>query len=147
MSGIDGIKIIRSKYKHIKPIVLTVLDNADVIFEALRNGAQSYVLKTDQPSEILNVLSVVRDGGAYLSPSVAVKVAIYFSNERELIKKKLETLTERESQVISLLKVGYRYQDIADEIFISLDTVRYHIKNIYQKLEVNSKIDAINLIR
>lgn len=147
MSGIEGIKIIREKYPKITPIVLTVMDNANVIFEALRSGASSYVLKTDAPNEIINILDIVNNGGAYMSPNVAIKVATYFANEEQLIRSKLEVLTQRETEIVSFLKLGHRYQDIADRMFISIDTVRYHIKNIYQKLEVNSKVEAINFLK
>ncbi|MCB0280479.1 MAG: response regulator transcription factor [Calditrichaeota bacterium] len=145
MSGIEGIEILHRKYPELIIIVLTVFNEDQKIFNALKSGAISYILKADAASNIQHILSVVFNGGAYMSPSIAFKVSEYFQNQ--VMIADLEELSERENEVIDLLISGKKYQEIGDELFLSIDTVRYHVKNVYKKLQVNSKFDVMKILR
>lgn len=139
MSGIDCVKILKDKAPEIDIIMLTVYSDSDYIFESLRAGAVGYLVKNIFPSKLLNSIKEVKSGGSPMSSSIARKVVSSFNSFR----KPAANLTKREKEVLDLLCQGKSYKVIADDLFISPDTVRYHLKNIYKKLQVNSKYEAV----
>ncbi len=142
VSGIEGLRKIREVNQQVKVLMLTVFDDNSNVFEALQNGANGYLLKKTPPAKLLEYIQDVAAGGAPMTSSVASQVLKMFSDLP--IKTKIEYhLSEREKQVLNLLVNGYSYKMIAGEMFISIDTVRSHIKKIYEKLQVNSKSEAV----
>jgi|AntRauTorckE5430_2_1112549.scaffolds.fasta_scaffold26349_1 DNA-binding NarL/FixJ family response regulator len=139
MSGIDCVKILKDIAPEIEIIMLTVHADNDYIFESLRAGAVGYLVKNIFPSKLLNSIKEVKNGGSPMSSSIARKVVSSFNSFR----KPAANLTKREKEVLDLLCQGKSYRVIADDLFISPDTVRYHLKNIYKKLQVNSKYEAV----
>ena len=141
MSGIDGIRTIKQKYPVIDFIVLTIYHDTHKIFEALRAGASGYLLKNTPLSEITEALMQARGGGAPMSPQIARKVINYFSPKNKPDPR--TTLTGKEREIVAGLVDGLSYKMIAERLSISVETVRFHIKNIYQKLHVHSKVEVI----
>ncbi|MFK7949800.1 MAG: response regulator [Saprospiraceae bacterium] len=139
MSGIDCVKILKDISPEIEMIMLTVHADEDSIFESLRAGAVGYLVKNIFPSKLLNSIKEVKNGGSPMSSSIARKVVSSFNSFRQ----PAANLTKRETEVLDLLCKGKSYKVIADDLYISPDTVRYHLKNIYKKLQVNSKYEAM----
>jgi DNA-binding NarL/FixJ family response regulator len=141
MSGIEGVRKLKSKYPSLIFIMLTVYEEDNKIFESMRAGAVGYLLKKSQLEKITEAIRDVYNGGAPMTPIIARKVLNYFSSSD--IKAKEYNLTPREIEILQQLVKGSRYKMIAQNLFISLDTVRSHIKSIYEKLQVNSKSEAV----
>lgn len=144
MSGIDGI----SKAKKIKPelniLMLTVYEDSNTVFKALCAGACGYLVKKTPPSRLLDAIKDAFEGGSPMSSLIARQVITVFQHEAELESGENEfDLTSREKEVLNLLAEGNNYQEIADRLFISVDTVRHHIRNIYRKLHVHSQSEAV----
>ena len=143
MSGIDGIRIIKDQHPDIDIIMLTVYHDSHKIFNSLCAGASGYLLKNTPLEEIKNSIETLHDGGAPMSPQIARKVIQYFQPGKKLLQKK-SPLTPKEKEIVVGLVDGLSYKMIADRMDISIETVRYHIKNIYQKLHVHSKAEVIS---
>jgi len=141
-NGIEGLKQIRLVDNEVKILLLTVFDDNKNVFEAISNGANGYVLKKTPPAKLLEYIHEANSGGAPMTSSIATQVLKMFSS---LHNEKGEdyNLSDREKQVLHLLVNGYSYKMIASEMFIAIDTVRSHIKKIYEKLHVNSKSEAV----
>jgi DNA-binding NarL/FixJ family response regulator len=141
-NGIEGLKKIREIDTDVKILMLTVFDDNKNVFDAISNGANGYVLKKTPPARLLEYIQEAQTGGAPMTSSIATQVLKMFSS---LNNEKGEDydLSEREKQVLQLLVNGYSYKMIASEMFIAIDTVRSHIKKIYEKLHVNSKSEAV----
>jgi DNA-binding NarL/FixJ family response regulator len=141
-NGIEGLKQIRLVDNDTKILMLTVFDDNKNVFEAISNGANGYVLKKTPPARLLEYIQEANTGGAPMTSSIATQVLKMFS---ALNNEKGEdyNLSDREKQVLSLLVNGYSYKMISAEMFIAIDTVRSHIKKIYEKLHVNSKSEAV----
>lgn len=142
MSGIECVKKIKHKLPEIQIIMLTVYDDTDKIFEALRAGAFGYLLKRTPPASLIDSIKQVHTGGSPMSPQIARKIVQSFYESGEAADEEFN-LTEREKEILSYLAKGYRYQEIADKLFISIDTVRSHIRKIYRKLQVRSRTEAV----
>lgn len=142
MSGIEALKIIRQHFADIKVLMLTVFDDNKNIFEALKNGANGYILKKTQPAKLIEYINDAYQGGAPMTSSVATQVLNMFSKLDNYTSTEYN-LSDREKQVLQFLVNGYSYKMIAAEMFIAIDTVRSHIKKIYEKLHVNSKSEAV----
>jgi DNA-binding NarL/FixJ family response regulator len=142
ISGIDCIRELKGKLPRLEVVMLTAYEEEDNIFRALKEGASGYLLKSSTPDEIYNAIRDVFSGGAPFSSHIARKVAQYFRGERE-IESENEKLTPREKDVLKLLASGYIYKEVADQLEISLETVRTYVKRICQKLHVRSKVEAI----
>lgn len=142
INGIEGLKRIREIDTDVKILMLTVFDDNKNVFDAISNGANGYVLKKTPPARLLEYIQEAQTGGAPMTSSIATQVLRMFSS---LNNEKGEDydLSEREKQVLQLLVNGYSYKMIASEMFIAIDTVRSHIKKIYEKLHVNSKSEAV----
>jgi len=141
-NGIEGLKLLRTKYSDIKVLMLTVFDDNNNIFESIRNGANGYLLKKTQPARLLEYIQDAQSGGAPMTSSIASQVLKMFSATHSSVRHDWD-LSEREKSVLNLIVQGYSYKLIAAELFISLDTVRSHIRKIYEKLHVNSKSEAV----
>lgn len=141
-NGIEGLKRIRRVNNDVKVLMLTVFDDNKNVFEAVRSGANGYVLKKTPPARLIEYITEANSGGAPMTSSIATQVLKMFS-EMNAQQGADYHLSEREKQVLQLLVNGYSYKMIASEMFISIDTVRSHIKKIYEKLHVNSKSEAV----
>jgi DNA-binding NarL/FixJ family response regulator len=142
VNGIEGLKIVRQLNNDVSVMMLTVFDDNKNIFEALKNGANGYILKKTPPAKLLEYIQEASTGGAPMTASVAAQVLKMFS-QINLPADNNYNLSEREKEVLQLLVKGYSYKMIAAEMFIAIDTVRSHIKKIYEKLHVNSKSEAV----
>jgi DNA-binding NarL/FixJ family response regulator len=140
--GIEGLKLIRQNNNTVKVLMLTVFDDNKNVFEAIRNGANGYLLKKTPPAKLLEYIQEAHTGGAPMTSSIATQVLKMFSQAHNATSEDYH-LSEREKQVLQWLVNGYSYKMIAAEMFISIDTVRSHIKKIYEKLHVNSKSEAV----
>lgn len=141
-NGIEGLKRIRLINSEVKILMLTVFDDNKNIFEAISSGANGYVLKKTPPAKLLEYITEAQSGGAPMTSSIATQVLKMFS-AIHTDKGEDYNLSEREKQVLSLLVNGYSYKMISSEMYIAIDTVRSHIKKIYEKLHVNSKSEAV----
>lgn len=139
ISGIDGIPLIKKACPEIDIIMLTTFEETDVIFKALSNGACSYVSKRVSLEKISEAVTVVHEGGSYMSPSIARKIAKFYMPKTE----NKSVLTDRQLEIVNGIVSGKSYKVIAEDLFVSLNTVRSHIKNIYKILEINSKAELI----
>lgn len=142
MSGIECIRRIKMLHPQLQCMVLTVYDKPDTIFEALKAGAISYLLKSTPAEKIIEAIAEVKNGGSPISSQIARKVIEAFTM-KEKTNEYFQDLTRREQEMLQQLSKGYRYKEIADKLYISLDTVRTHIRNIYEKLQVNSRAEAL----
>lgn len=147
MNGIKATEIVKNKYPHIKVIMLTVLDDDDYIFKAIKAGANGYLLKEIDAEKLFKSIKEVLEGGAPMSPSIALKTLNLLRNPSTLEHKKADTekikLSKRETEILEQLSKGLKYNDIADNLIISPATVRKHIENIYKKLQVHNKMEAV----
>ena len=140
LPGINGIECIgrlREKLPQTDFIMLTVLQDDETIFSALKAGASGYLLKDTPPAQLLESIKEVTKGGSPMSPSIARRVIASFHPASQ------SPLSDRETEILSLMVDGKEYAEIGEQLFISGHTVRAHIKNIYRKLEVNSKAEAV----
>ena len=151
MPGMDGIEatgLIRQQYPQIRIIMLTVFDDDEKIFRAIRAGAMGYLLKDEPPEKIHEGIKMTMKGGAAMSPSIAART-LALLRQPDLASEKSDadaaevTLTRREVEVVEQLSQGLEYRQIAANLFISPATVRKHIENIYDKLHVHNKIEAV----
>ena len=140
MSGIEGISIIKSIYSEVDIIMLTTYEENEKIFDALCKGACSYISKRSSLAQITDGVKIVADGGSYMSPSIARKITKHFNAQSNKVKIKLTT---RQNEIVHLIAEGKSYKQIAETCFISLNTVRSHLKKIYAELDVNNKVELI----
>jgi len=149
MPGLNGIEItvkICEQFPHIKVLMQTVFNDSEKIFLALCAGASGYILKNDPPHKFIEAISEVYNGGAPISSAVAKKVLGFFVNHNVILVSPANEdyrLSEREKEILRLMAESYNYKAIAEKIFISYETVRTHIKNIYKKLHVVSRAEAV----
>ncbi len=141
-NGLEGLRIMRAAGLETIVVMLTVFDDNERIFQAVSSGASGYLLKTSSPDKIIQSIREAVDGGAPMTPSVAKQVLKLFSAPSQQSAELLK-LTPREHDVLSFLVRGYSYKMAASEMQISIETLRYHVKNIYTKLHVNSKSEAV----
>jgi DNA-binding NarL/FixJ family response regulator len=142
VNGIEGLRLIRKMNAEVKILMLTVFDDNKNVFESLKAGANGYVLKKTPPAKLLEYINEAASGGAPMTSSIAAQVLKMFSDIKDPVYADYN-LSEREKQVLQFLVNGYSYKMIAAEMFIAIDTVRSHIKKIYEKLHVNSKSEAV----
>ncbi len=146
MNGIEATLFIKQKYPQIKIIMLTVFDNDENIFNAIKAGADGYLLKEVNPKDLHQGILETISGGATMTPSIAMKTLKLFRNPvvfETNIKKEEFNLTTRETEVLEQLSKGLKYGDIAQNLFLSPGTIRKHVENIYSKLQVHNKLEAI----
>lgn len=142
MSGIDGVKYFKEHFPTTAIIMLTVYNDDEKIFRSLCAGASGYILKKAPPARIIEAIREVHEGGAPMSPEIALRVVAAF---RDLPppKKSDAGLTRREEEILDELVRGNSYKSTADHLNISIHTVRFHIRSIYEKLQVHSKSEAV----
>lgn len=141
-NGLQGLRSLRASGNEVIVLMLTVFDDNDRVFQAICHGASGYILKRTSPDKIIEAIHDANTGGAPMTPSVAKQVLRLFSQPFQK-SAELQTLTPREHDVLSLLVRGYSYKMAAGEMNVSIETLRFHIKNIYVKLHVNSKSEAV----
>lgn len=142
LSGLSAIKLIKEKLPLAEIIMLTVHEESDKIFSALKAGASGYLIKSTSLSEIKSAVVEVSKGGAPMSPVIARKVINYFEDDKKTISE--VQLSEKEKTIVNYIVDGLNFKMIAANLNISLDTVKYHCKNIYKKLQINSKGELIS---
>jgi len=140
ISGIDAIPLILEKIPDINIVMLTTYEEEDVILKALCSGACSYISKKASLEEIVDALRIVANGGSYMSPSIAREIVNHLMGGRV---SKATILTDRQKEILQKLADGKSYHTIASELFVSIETVRSHVKKMYKVLQVNNKTEAI----
>lgn len=141
-SGIDCVSELKLQHPDIQFIMFTIYEDNDQVFDALKAGASGYILKNTPPEKILSSIIELYDGGSPMSPKIARKVLSTFNAVSESHVQNL--LSKREYEVLELLSKGHLYKEIADQLFISLSTVKRHLNHIYMKLQVQNKTEAVN---
>lgn len=145
LSGIQGIEHIRRRNEKAQILILTNFEDSERIRTAVLSGARGYLLKTTPPQKLLEALCEIHQGGAPMTSHIARIILEYFGALPK--PTKLHELTDRELDVLRLVSDRKQYKEIADELFISLDTVRTHVRNIYSKLNVHKRRDAERIYR
>ena len=148
LPGMNGAKLvshITESNKNVLCIICSIYDDDEFIFSALKNGALGYLLKDSSGDQIMEALEELEKGGSPMSPYIARRVIANLQEKKE--KKISEILSEREMEVLQQLSEGLMYKEIGEKLFISYETVKQHIKHIYQKLHVQNKIEALNKLR
>jgi len=141
MSGIECVAQLKARAPKLQILMVTTYEERELIFDSLRAGASGYILKNALKSELAQAIEQVHAGGAPMSMPIARKLVGFFQNEAQPTSD-TEILTAREQEVLSLLAKGFQYKEIADAACVSLETVRTHIKHIYDKLHVRSRTEA-----
>ncbi|WP_232825997.1 MULTISPECIES: response regulator [Chitinophaga] len=143
INGIECIARLKAEYPDMQFMMLTVYEDDDKIFMALEAGASGYILKKTSPGDLLDAIRELHDGGSPMSSQIARRVVAYFQKQARP-NPALEALTSREKEILDQLSKGFLYKEIAGNLFISIETVRRHVHNIYEKLHVRSRTDAVN---
>ena len=146
MNGIEATRAVKNKYPHIKIIMLTVFDNDENIFNAIKAGADGYLLKDVDAKELYAGIKDTINGGAAMNPSIALKTLKLLRNPINFDTQKDNeniNLTNREVEVLEQLSMGLSYTTIAENLFLAPSTIRKHIEHIYTKLQVHSKLEAV----
>jgi DNA-binding NarL/FixJ family response regulator len=147
LPGIDGIEatvIIKENFPHIHIVMQTVFEDDDKLFRAIQAGAEGYILKKTPPAKILEAIAEVYGGGAPMTPSIAARTLQLFRSGLKPLPDRTEAkLNERQKEILESIVKGLSYRLIAEKYFISIETVRYHVKNIYEILQVHSRFELI----
>ena len=146
MNGIKATEIIKSKYPQIKIIMITVFDNDENVFDAIKAGADGYLLKETKAEKIYEAIRETLAGGAVMSPSIALKTLQLLKNPRVFDSSEateMVELTTREIEVLEQLSKGLKNKEIAENLFLSFFTVKKHIENIYRKLQAHNRIEML----
>ena len=144
MNGIDGTRILKELYPEMTVLMLTVYDDDERIFDALCAGASGYLLKRTAPAKLLENIREAVEGGAPMSPEVASRVIKLFREVRPPEKFEHD-LTPHETRLLKLLVDGHNYTTAAEELSVSYNTIKFHMRHIYEKLQVHSKSEAVSL--
>jgi DNA-binding NarL/FixJ family response regulator len=142
MSGIECVEELKKRAPEIQVMMLTVYEDDDRIFKSLVAGASGYILKNTMPAELFEAIKDIHNGGSPMSNLIARKVVHSFQ-QMGTSSKELENLSERETEVLSYVAKGYQDKEIAEKFFLSVETIRKHLRNIYQKLHVRSRTEAV----
>ena len=146
INGIECVRILKDLYPDMLFMMCTVYEEDEKIFEALSAGANGYILKKTTPDKLLNAITELYEGGAPMSSQIASKVVAAFKNKPavSLSTESLDNLSKREKEILEALSKGLLYKEIADQLFISSQTVRKHVYHIYEKLHVTNRVEAVN---
>lgn len=142
MNGIECVAKLKGELPKTQVLMLTTYEESDLIFDSLRKGASGYLLKNMPPSELIQAIEQVQAGGSPMSMQIARKVVNHFQQIRTP-QSDMERLTKREQEILALLAKGFLYKEIADQLTISLSTVRAHLHTVYEKLHVQSRTEAV----
>jgi DNA-binding NarL/FixJ family response regulator len=147
-TGIECVADCKPQKPQIQYLISTVFDNPENIFSALKAGATGYILKNSKPVELVNAIREINNGGSPMSTSIARLVVGSFTGDKQASQKNpVADLSHREREIAELIAKGFIYKEIAEKLFLSPDTVRTHIRNIYEKLQVSSKMEMVNKVR
>jgi DNA-binding NarL/FixJ family response regulator len=142
MNGVECVKHLKTILPNVNILMLTVHDDNDSLFNSILAGADGYLLKDTVPSQLLTAIQEVRGGGSPMTPQIARRVVQCF-RKNDPVRANVENLTPREMEVLEQLALGNRYKEISDKLGISLDGIRFHIRGIYNKLQVHSRTEAV----
>jgi DNA-binding NarL/FixJ family response regulator len=142
MNGIECVARLKDQLPKTQVLMLTTYEESDLIFDSLRRGASGYLLKNMPPAELIQAIEQVHAGGAPMSMQIARKVVSHFQQIKKP-QSEMEQLTKREHEILALLAKGYLYKEIADQLGITLSTVRAHLHTVYEKLHVQSRTEAV----
>ena len=144
LSGIECVSQLKKQCPQVLFVMCTSYEDDDKIFQSLEAGASGYILKTDGPAKIISALEDLFEGGSPMSASIARKVVNSFSKFSKKPNKEMELLTEREMEILELIAKGNLNKEVSDTLCISLGTVKKHVQNMYEKLHVNTRVEAVN---
>ncbi len=146
ITGIEVVRILKQTHPDILFMMCTIYEEDEKIFEALSAGASGYIIKKTAPAKMLEAIRELYEGGAPMSSQIARKVVSAFSlnNTTPAAENKLSLLSKREHEILQMLSKGLVYKEISNELFISSETVRKHVYNIYSKLHVSNRVEAVN---
>lgn len=144
MSGIEMLRTLKPLCTNTQFIMCTSMEDSENIFSALKAGANGYIVKSTAPAKLLEAITEVHNGGSPMSSQIARKVVGNFQQQKNSL---LEKLSRREQEILELLSKGFRYKEIADQLFLSIETIRTHVRNMYEKLQVNSRTEALNKVK
>ena len=142
MSGIECIQRLHEKNRSMQFMMFTIYENSDTVFEALKAGATGYILKNSSPAKIIEALRELHQGGSPMNPEIAKKLVKRF--QKQTFSENEYHLTPKEQQILELMSKGYLYKEIAGELNNTVNTIKQHIRHIYEKLHVQNKAEAIN---
>lgn len=143
INGIEAVAMIKEEFPEIKILMETIFDDDEKIFNSICAGAEGYILKHTTPAEIMEAITEIHEGGSPMTPSIANRVLKMVKVRPEPVSNESFDLSSREKEILTCLVKGMSYKMIADTCFISIETVNVHIKNIYRKLQVHSKSEAV----
>jgi DNA-binding NarL/FixJ family response regulator len=143
ISGIEAVGIIKEEFPEIKILMETIFDDDEKIFSSICAGAEGYILKHTSPAEIMEAIMEIYEGGSPMTPSIANRVLKMVKDRPSGLSKETFDLSNREKEILTCLVKGMSYKMVADTCYISIETVNVHIKNIYKKLQVHSKSEAV----
>jgi DNA-binding NarL/FixJ family response regulator len=142
MSGIECVRKLKTLLPRLQILMLTMYEDDELVFQSLMAGASGYLVKRTSPAELLQAIEEVHSGASPMSGKIARTVVEYFQ-KLQTASPQDENLSKREQEILDLLVKGYRYKEIADALSISFETVRSHLKNIYDKMHVHSRTEAV----
>ena len=147
ISGIEVVKELKAQFPEILFMMCTIYEDDEQLFEALSAGASGYILKKTPPGKLLEAIQELVEGGAPMSSQIARKVVAAFQNKKTDLhgdSTALDVLSKREKEILEMIAKGLLYKEISDSLFISTETVRKHVRHIYDKLHVDNRIEAVN---
>jgi DNA-binding NarL/FixJ family response regulator len=144
LTGIECVSRLKRECPNTLFVMCTSYEDEDKIFKSLEAGASGYILKTDGPTKIISALEDLFEGGSPMSASIARKVVSSFSKFSRRANAEMKLLTEREVEILDLIAKGNLNKEVSEKLFISLGTVKKHVQNIYEKLHVNTRVEAVN---
>jgi len=142
ISGIECIRRVHEKNRSIQFMMFTIYENSDTVFEALEAGATGYILKNSSPAKIIESMQELYQGGSPMNPEIAKKLVMRF--QKQTFSQNEYHLTPKEQKILELMSKGYLYKEIASELKNTVNTIKQHIRHIYEKLHVQNKAEAIN---
>lgn len=142
INGIECVQKLKVTQSQMQFMMCTAYEDSELVFNALKVGATGYILKTTLPPKLIESIKEIYHGGSPMSAQIARKVISSF--QMPALEEQIHLLSKREHELLDLLAKGYRYKEIADKLFLSIETIRTHIRNIYRKLEVQSRTEALN---
>jgi NarL family two-component system response regulator LiaR len=144
-NGIQTVAKLKPRRPEVQFMMCTIFNDSDKIFDSLCAGATGYILKSEEPAEIINAIKEISNGGSPMSAQIARCVVQSFQ-QRKNNTEAIDQLSNREWELLNLLDKGFRYKEIADQLSLSFETIRTYIRNIYDKLQVHSRTDALNKV-
>ncbi len=145
LNGIECVRMLKQLNNEIQYLMYTAINDSEKTFESLKAGATGYILKKSTSDKILDCIKDISRGGSPMSPEIARMVVNTFTHKQKALES-FNTFSKREQEILIALSKGYQYREIANSLFISVETVRTYIRRIYEKLQVHSKVEALNKV-